>query len=256
MASAKKGFTLIELLVVIAIIGLLLAIVLPGLRAAKRKAQSTVCMTNIRQWGMFYSLYANDYDGNFPEYIVPDHSFMESLRDYYDDINKIRTCPAANKISTANPTGLQPESYFGSTFNAWQIDPVAAWLDDEDWGIGSYTENSWIRKMSYPEKEWVKLTAVKVTSKVPLLLDGRWHDSHVESVVPPVPSPVEERAFYNLGNWSTIRTYVMRRHKKGINGVMVDMSTINIQAEDLWSYKWHKQFQSREVNLDWLKSDL
>ena len=48
----EKGFTLIELLVVISIIALLLSILMPGLQKAKEKAQTTVCMSNIKQWNL------------------------------------------------------------------------------------------------------------------------------------------------------------------------------------------------------------
>ena len=263
MQQSYRAFTLIELLVVISIIALLLSIMLPSLRAAKKLAQAVVCKSNLKQWGLCYSLYMNDWGGSFPIWDPPNHSYMESLRNYYDDINEMRTCPSAKKVSSLNPTGLEPLSFFGSTLSAWQADPAAAWLDDEDWGIGSYTENGWIRDSKNIEamidtsKEWVKLSSVKATSQVPLLLDGRWPDSHVESDLPRQPNPQKETTFYNIGNWSTIATYMMRRHKDGINGVMADMSVIHIKAEDLWSYKWHKQFETRrDVNLGWLDEGL
>lgn len=238
-----RGFTLVELLVVISIIALLLAILMPSLGKARKQAQQVVCKTSLHQWALCYSLYANDWGGSFPEYVFPQGVFMESLRNYFNDVDKLRTCPSAKKVSTANPTGLEPLSFFGSTFTAWQIDPAAIWLDDDDWGLGSYTENSWIRKWSDPEKEWVKITSVKETSRVPILLDGRWPDSHVESQVP--SRLTEELSFYNISNWWTIRTFIMRRHKDGINGVMVDMSVNHIRDEDMWSYKWHKTFRIR-----------
>ena len=257
MQQSYRAFTLIELLVVISIIALLLSILVPGLRAAKKLAQATVCKTNLKQWGICYLMYTEDWEGKFPEFIHPQGVFMESLRDYFDDVDKLRVCPSANKASTANPTGVEPLSFFGSTFKAWQVDPDAIWLDDDDWGLGSYTENGWIRTWFDPSKEWSKIYAVQTTSQVPLLLDGRWPDSHVESDVPPEPNPLSEVDFYNIGYWSTIRTYMMRRHKDGINGVMADMSVTYIKAEDLWSYKWHQTFETqRDVNLDWLDEGL
>ena len=60
----NKGFTLIELLVVIAIIGLLLSILLPGLRSAKQQAQSVYCMNNLKQMytaAITYTVEQNEY---------------------------------------------------------------------------------------------------------------------------------------------------------------------------------------------------
>jgi prepilin-type N-terminal cleavage/methylation domain-containing protein/prepilin-type processing-associated H-X9-DG protein len=62
----KAGFTLIELLVAIAIIALLMAILVPSLRMAKRQAQSTRCMANLRQLGLAWTLYTGDYDEHLP----------------------------------------------------------------------------------------------------------------------------------------------------------------------------------------------
>lgn len=64
--SFSSGFTLIELLVVISIIALLLAILLPALRAARETARLLVCKTNIRQVATGFQMYFNDYDGEFP----------------------------------------------------------------------------------------------------------------------------------------------------------------------------------------------
>lgn len=58
-----RAFTLIELLVVIAVIGLLVALLLPTLAAAKKEAQIPVCLNDARQLQMAWAHFADDNNG-------------------------------------------------------------------------------------------------------------------------------------------------------------------------------------------------
>jgi prepilin-type N-terminal cleavage/methylation domain-containing protein/prepilin-type processing-associated H-X9-DG protein len=101
--SCRKGFTLVELLVVIAIIGILIALLLPAVQAAREAARRTQCLNNLKQWGLAMHMYLDVY-GVFPPgtirgsgwqpdgYTGPDgehrrQSFVLSLWPYLEENN-------------------------------------------------------------------------------------------------------------------------------------------------------------------------
>src|SRR5437773_9761128 len=65
MPSSKRGFTLVELLVVVAIIGLLVALLLPAVQAAREASRRSRCLSQLKQVGVAMHNYESSY-GRLP----------------------------------------------------------------------------------------------------------------------------------------------------------------------------------------------
>lgn len=152
----QNGFTLIELLVVIGIIAILAAMLLPALSAAKKKAQTVNCISNLKQWSLAEQIYATDHDDAIPRdgtadsgQYAPDTSATTgpgSPQDPYAWFNLLPDLmgdrPLANYYNMALPI-KQKYPYAGST-NAgskiWYC--PAGQINPNDWsGTTSFLAN-------------------------------------------------------------------------------------------------------------------
>jgi prepilin-type processing-associated H-X9-DG protein len=104
-------FTLVELLVVITIIMVLLTILLPSLKLAKERTQSSDCLSRLRQFGQANHMYVNDNDSYLPFSQTLGKIFDYQLHQYvgYDWTNRaskpgfsIYHCPSGKPYSGWN----------------------------------------------------------------------------------------------------------------------------------------------------------
>src|SRR4051794_12671042 len=133
LVGLRRGaFTLIELLVVIAIIAVLAAILFPVFAQAREKARQVSCLSNVKQLGLAFSMYSQDYDEKNPNgvnWFFPGGNGWAGQTYPYVKNTKIFLCPsdvggskshssyAYNSNNTA-PTGASVDGYSIASYSA------------------------------------------------------------------------------------------------------------------------------------------
>jgi len=104
----RLAFTLIELLVVIAIIAILAALLLPALNNAKEKAKATLCLNNLRQWGIATHLYVTDNEDLLPQDGTPNPGNSSTNVGWYIDLPKAMDLPRYHDMPWRTNAGIDP----------------------------------------------------------------------------------------------------------------------------------------------------
>ncbi len=251
----REGFTLIELLVVIAIIALLMAILMPALKKAKAQAKSVVCQSNLKQWGLLFSMYTNDNDGYFmtgdikpPVKPWTRGAWLLSLKPYYKALEiqkpKVRLCPMAERTEL-DGAGRGPYTAWD-----WRASPGFNEYGSYGFNLWAYNVqpgmrgNLWGRE---PKYHWRTINVGRA-GEVPLFLDSWWpgagpkaDDTPAPEKGPPgPPSGLAAESYHE----PEMPHYCIDRHGAGtINGTFFDSSVRKIGLKELWKLKWHRNWK-------------
>jgi prepilin-type N-terminal cleavage/methylation domain-containing protein len=236
----KKAFTLIELLVVISIIALLMSILMPTLNRVRNQAKSVLCQSRLREWGLLFKLYTDDYDGQFnPGWDVGETAlWMNALRPYYKDNWEMLVCPTATKLmlssadwGTFKAAQRQIATSAGGTYNY----------------VFSYSINSWTNNMRADrdtrrmEWFWKNVNNIKRADQIPVFADSTWHDAWPRDTDNP-PATMDAFGIGDQGTTGEMDHFCINRHDGFINSMFMDWSARRVGLKELWTLKWHRQF--------------
>ena len=234
----RRGFTLIELLVVIAIIALLMAILMPALQRVNKQAKAVACQANLHQWGLVFSMYADQNNGYFLSGLgegvanVGKYWWMEPLKPFYQD-QRIRLCPVATK-----------------PYNDGGWIPFGAWYVAGD--TGSYSPYGWLCNPpgtmstlhSRPTADNWRTLDVKNAAEIPMFMDCAWDDAWPRHTDSP---PAHDGEVIESPNQNEMKRFCVNRHEGFVGGLFADRSVRKVGLKELWTLKWHRSFQTRGV---------
>ncbi len=248
--KSLTGFTLVELLVVIAIIALLMSILMPALSRVRKQAQFVNCRANLKQWGLMFKFYTDDWDGDFNEgwNVGETALWMNALRPYYKDNWALLLCPTA-KVEVLGPADM-------GTFKAWSRD-VAMPGGGRYHYVGSYGINSWTNYMTKDrgaremEDFWknARDTRDRITHKpiplntIPVFADSTWHDAWPRHGDTPPPTP-DDFGWGSPGTTLEIRHFCIDRHDAFVNFLFMDWSVRRVGLKEIWTLKWNRSFNT------------
>jgi prepilin-type N-terminal cleavage/methylation domain-containing protein/prepilin-type processing-associated H-X9-DG protein len=135
--TRRAGFTLVELLVVIGIIALLISILLPAMSAAREQGNAIKCLSNVRQLGGAFILYADENKGKLPFPTaskgagrrVTDWIYWQAGRDI-------------SESSVVRYLGKNPADVLRCPSDAWQEHPLNGNAAADGPYLYSYTANT------------------------------------------------------------------------------------------------------------------
>lgn len=246
-----------------------MAILLPGLSAARRQAKNVKDMANLRQWGVMLTMFAQDNDGKLMVGWNGGQMWMTTLMKYYKGSDDICLCPMATVFRSNFPPDFHFSDTVDQTFMAWGKYGVNGYPTNDAYGgkpgmYGSYGMNGWAYNPldtgvtgTYNTapgdrpKYWRNIN-VKNADKIPLFADCMYDGAEPDQGDP--PSTIKGV----LITTSDMTRFCLDRHKGAINMTFMDGSVRRVDLKELWRLKWHRSFNTN-VNYpptfwpDWMK---
>lgn len=226
-------FTLIELLVVISIIAILASLLLPSLATAKSKAKSLTCISNLKQLGQAYLLYANDSN----EYIMIYSSWPHIMSQMgYIKENNVILCPSED------PFTFKSRSYSYGTYG--------------NWADGSFTNRSSRYESGYSpgnlpfvryalssdyHRIFIALRAVRSPSQAAALFDSIYVDIN--------DGKLHQTTYVSLAGSTLPSGFPHLRHSRRLNAVYLDGHAGSSRSTIEWANNFNDAYYRGKTSI-------
>lgn len=226
MRTRNHAFTIIELIVVISIIVVLLGISLPAMYRSKKSAKSIRCVSNLKQIGLAFQTYQQDYHEEFFNYSYTFDQSWIALFDSYLSWEEIRFCPEATTPNQNCKWGTADLAWNGE----FDLPAVSTQHDIKNHFVGSYGFNGWLyRNRSFGTRN----NQIVLRFKVPLFFDCAWANAWPDHTDPP---PIDLNATDTDNNTARV---ALDRHVIAINIATLDGSVKTVKLDKLWKLRWN-----------------
>ena len=206
----RKAFSLIELLVVIGIIAVIVSLLLPAVSAARQSAQSTACLSNLRQMAAAATDYAMRNGGSYPPAQWTDPADPLVLRGWdFAKRGDVVTGPGFLWAPQPVTAAQQCPAFEGSAQSGGDV-------------YTGYNYNTSYIGRGTGEGPPARAARVKRPSRTLLFGDGQWRLGANKYMRSPLHSPTEDPAVYADGSAARAGGTQGFRHRGATNAAFCD----------------------------------
>lgn len=252
-----RGFTLVEMLIVIAVIAILAAILLPVFDRAKGQAENANCLSNLRQWGIAWRVYADENNDSFMTGTSVPWARGAWILAFTNNLNSsLLLCPKAvnrrgpDTYEVPVPANDSNAVAYGGPTTVYDF-PINDPTKPGASLVASYGVNCWIYNPDTNNVQgrdaalhWRKYGNAFQPSVTPLFADSMWRGAGPLEDDPPPDLNGEWAWGSGSLNFGDMDLLAIKRHGRGINILYFDGSAQNTPVKTLWQLPWHKDWST------------
>jgi len=229
-----RAFTLVELLVVIGIIAILISVLLPTLSRARESAKKTACLSNVRELGNVFRIYAATFKDAMPIGCVGNDTLSSAERQFSYVVKwESGSAVTVTQMGHLAMAGLakSPRTYYCPSEDSdpiFQFDtPTNKWVFDRQ-GVNPLTAVGGHLRFGYntrPAAVW----SINPGTPLPYIFPCPDYASSVRGILK--QAKLKNKAV--LSDIIVSKYYVLNRHKRGINVLYANGSGQWVDLKDL-----------------------